>query len=193
MRISFRPLRLSVILSFLFAAMISLAQASDQASTMTHDGIMVMDGWARASATKQAKAGAAYFMVHNHGKHADTLVGAESAVAKTVEIHTHTQENGVMRMGPAGDVDIPVDGMLTFKPGGLHVMLIGLHKPLIEGEGFEITLQFEKAGAKTIPVTIKSVAAKSGGEDHSGHDHSGHDHSGHDHSSHKHSSHKHSD
>lgn len=132
---------------------------------VTVGDLTVEPGWARASATPVARAGAAFFVIHNKGGN-DTLVGADSGVAGKTEVHTHKHENGVMKMMPAGDVAVPAGGMVAMKPGGLHVMLMGLNAPLKEGEHFEVTLKFAKAGEVTVPVTIMGIAAKGPGNGH---------------------------
>lgn len=126
--------------------------------------------WARASATKQAKAGGAFMTIHNLGDSEDKLLSASSDVAKRVEIHTHKMdENGVMKMGEVPFVSVPAQGMARLKPGSYHVMFMGLKKPFVEGEKFDLTLQFEKAGETTVSVKVESVgygADKAGDMDH---------------------------
>lgn len=146
------------------------AQAMDP---VTSGDLTIEPGWARASATPHAKAGAAFFVIHNTGGSDDVLVGAASGVSGKTEVHTHKHENGVMKMMPAGDVTVPAGGMVMMKPGDLHVMLMGLHSPLKEGEHFQVQLNFANAGEVTVPVTIMGVAAK--GPKHDGHG-NGHGH-----------------
>ena len=148
------------------------AQAMDP---VTKDDLTIEPGWARASATPKAKAGAAFFVIHNKGGSDDVLIGANSDVGGKTEVHTHKHENGVMKMMPAGDVVVPAGGMAMMKPGGLHIMLMALHGPLKEGEPFMVTLTFKKAGDVTVPVMTMGVAAKGPKGGH-GHNH-GHNHS----------------
>ncbi|WP_259781204.1 copper chaperone PCu(A)C [Aestuariispira ectoiniformans] len=114
--------------------------------------------WARASATAQAKAGGAFMTIHNMGKADDKLVSASSDVAKRVELHTHKMDaNGVMKMGQVPFVPVPAEGMAELKPGSYHVMFMGLKKPFVEGENFDLTLHFEKSGDTTVSVKVESV------------------------------------
>ena len=72
--------------------------------------------------------------------------------------------NGTMQMRElAGGLPIPADGTAVLKPGSYHVMLIGLKKPLKEGETFPLTLTFEKAGKITVDVPVKAMGATQGG------------------------------
>lgn len=128
--------------------------------------VKVENAWARAT-PGLAKNGGAYFTAMNGGKTADRIVGVSSDVSARTELHTHLNENGVMRMRHVKDgVEVPAGGMVTFKPGGLHIMFIGLHKPLKQGTRFPVTLMFEKAGKQTFDIEVKSVGAMNGGMKH---------------------------
>jgi hypothetical protein len=97
---------------------------------------------------------AAYMVIRNTGSAPDKLIAARSDVAKTVEIHTVIEENGMMQMRPVeGGIEIPAGGEVELKPGGYHVMLIGLTRDMNAGETVQITLQFETAGE--IPITAE--------------------------------------
>jgi hypothetical protein len=62
-------------------------------------------------------------------------------------------------MRPVAALDIPAGQPVTLKPGGEHIMLIGLQHPLREGQTFPLTLNFEKAGARTVTVAIEKAGA----------------------------------
>ncbi|MCS6842487.1 MAG: copper chaperone PCu(A)C [Roseiflexus sp.] len=97
---------------------------------------------------------AAYMVIRNTGSQPDKLIAASSDVAKTVELHTVVEEGGVMRMRQVeGGIEIPANGEVVLKPGGFHVMLIGLTRDLNVGDKVQLTLTFEKAGQ--IPVTAE--------------------------------------
>ena len=132
--------------------------------------VKVMDAWARATPGR-AKNGAVYIAIANDGKAQDRLVAVKGTAAKRIEIHTHLMANGVMRMRRVEGVDIPSGKSITFKPGGHHVMLIGLKTPLKKGTSFPLTLIFEKAGEVAATVKVLGVGAMGGG---SGHGHGGH-------------------
>lgn len=119
--------------------------------------IAVEAPFARASAGTAA-AGAAYMTLKSAENIADRLTAASSPVAEKVELHTHLMEGDVMRMRPVDSVEIPAGGTVELKPGGLHIMLIGLKAPLKEGESFPLTLSFAKAGTISVTVPVKSAA-----------------------------------
>jgi len=116
--------------------------------------VMVMDAYARV-ASKVAKSGAAFMMIHNHSDQDDRLIAAASDVAKRVELHTHIEEDGVMKMTKLDDgMIIPADGMHALKRGGDHVMFMGLTRSLEHGDMFELTLTFEHAGDVTLTIPV---------------------------------------
>jgi hypothetical protein len=120
-------------------------------------GVTIKEPYARSS-PMAAETGAAFMTITNNGSAADKLVSASSPAAKTVELHETVDENGVMKMvhHPEG-WEIPAGGSLELKPGGKHIMLIGLNAPLEAGKTIQITLNFEKAGAKTIEIPVKAM------------------------------------
>ncbi|WP_051908299.1 copper chaperone PCu(A)C [Candidatus Odyssella acanthamoebae] len=91
-------------------------------------------------------------------KATDTLLSAECSACETVELHDHINDNGIMRMRPVANI-IVKDGEVNFKPGGLHVMLMGLKHELKEGEILKIRLNFEKAGPIDIDYTVQNPVA----------------------------------
>jgi 23S rRNA (adenine2503-C2)-methyltransferase len=120
-------------------------------------GVTVENPFARPSAGATG-AGTAYLTIRNPGA-ADRLLSAQSPVAGRVELHDHIREGDVMKMRKVDAIPVPANGMAELKPGGLHVMLMGLHQPLKTGDSFALTLTFEKAGAVTIQVPVKDMSA----------------------------------
>lgn len=121
--------------------------------------------WARATAPG-ARHGGVFMQLKNDGRQADRLLKSSAAIARQTELHTHTLAGGVARMTEVKAIEIPAGTTTELKPGGLHVMLIELARPLDAGEQFPLTLDFEKAGRQTVTVTIRGFATGSG------HDHS---------------------
>ena len=154
-------LEIAVALLLTIGAVLSLAVAA-----MASD-VMVMDAYARASATPAAKAGAVYLTIMNHGNEPDRLIGISSEIARAAQIHETTEEDGVASMQPVDELEIAAHSEQALAPGGLHVMLFDLRKPLKEGSHFKITLQFERNGSVVVDVPVGGVAADSA--DHTGH------------------------
>jgi periplasmic copper chaperone A len=117
----------------------------------------VNNAWAGATPGK-SEIGAAYLTIQSPT--ADRLVSASSPVAKKAELHTMSMQGMVMKMRPITGLDIPAGQPVTLKPGGEHIMLMGLNQPLHEGQSFPLTLDFEKAGPRTVTVTVEKAGAK---------------------------------
>ena len=149
------------------AAIVMTASSLLFSAAYAADGPMIMEAWARPSIGSTGNS-AAYMKVMNHGDAADRLVDAKSDVARKTELHTHIMEDNIARMRRVeGGVEVPAKGNVEFKPGGLHVMLIGLKSKLAEGDSFPLTLVFEKKGEVVVDVKVQKSAGKSNG----GHDH----------------------
>jgi copper(I)-binding protein len=159
-------LPLTIVLLFTVAA---AAQPGAQA-------IQVTTPWSRAL-PPVSQNGAAYVTLMNSGHHADKLVGASSPVAQRAELHTHTMEGGIMKMRPLTSVELPPGKEVEFKPGGLHVMLIGLKQPLKQGDRFPLTLRFANTPPITVEVVVQAADARGSGMQHEhaeGHAHEHH-------------------
>ena len=129
----------------------------------------VADVWVRPTVQGQASGGG-YLRIDNKEGTADRLLGASAEVSASVELHSMTMEGDVMRMRRVEAIDVPAGGSVELKPGGLHLMFIGLKGPLKVGSSFPLTLRFERAGEVK---TEAKVAPRSHDHDHGagGHKH----------------------
>ncbi len=113
--------------------------------------------WSRAT-PPGAKVAGGYFTITNNGGEADRLVSVTSDISDKAEVHEMTVKDGVMTMRPVeGGVEIPAGGKVELKPGGYHLMLMGLKQPAKEGESFPATLTFEKAGSVTVEFQVEGI------------------------------------
>jgi periplasmic copper chaperone A len=119
-------------------------------------GIQVEKAWARAA---PGSAGVAYFAISNSDLAADRLTGASTPVAAAAEMHVMVMDGAVMQMRPVDAVDVRPGERVEFKPGGLHLMLLGLKNPLKQGDRFPLTLEFEKAGKIEVEVLVLPIGA----------------------------------
>jgi periplasmic copper chaperone A len=142
-------------MSFKFLALAASLVVASAALAQTNQ-LDVSNAWARATPGK-AENGAAYLTIQSPTP--DRLLTVSSPVAKKAELHTMSMEGMVMKMRPLAGVDIPAGQPVTLKPGGEHVMLLGLDTPLREGQSFPLTLTFEKAGTRTVTVAIVKPGA----------------------------------
>ena len=102
-----------------------------------------------------SKYGVAYFNIKNSGTSADNLLKVQipKDIADSASLHDVVHDGDIVRMRELIDgKTIPANSVVEFKPGGSHVMLEGLKKPIKLGDKFTIELIFKKAGS--IPVEI---------------------------------------
>lgn len=155
-----------------FASVATFALAPIGASAQMSGPIMVSDAWSRPAV--QGTTGAGFMTLMNHGKTPQALVKVESPLARKVEIHRSAMTGGVMTMTAQSKVDIPPAGMVTFAPGGYHLMFMGLAKALKAGDKLPATLTF--TGGRKVKVDFAVGAGAPGGAagamdhmDHTGH------------------------
>ena len=126
-------------------------------------GLKISAAWARAT-PKGAPVGGGYLTITNDGTAADRLVGGSSDLAAHFEVHNMTMENGVMKMRPVdAGIEIKPGQTVELKPGGFHVMFVGLKKPFVQGDHIKATLKFEKAGDVPVDFTVEGIGAQTGG------------------------------
>ncbi len=100
--------------------------------------------------------GVVYLTIFNKGGAADRLTAIQTEVAEVVEFHETRKDGDMMTMQRVdGAIEIPADGQVTFKPGGLHIMLIGLKQSLNPGDRFEMSLEFEQSGEVKVESEVR--------------------------------------
>jgi copper(I)-binding protein len=110
-------------------------------------GVRVNGVWSRAT-PPGSTVGVVYARIT--AAQADALLSITTPAADRVEIHLSSNEGGIMKMRPATSVTLPAGKPVQLEPGGLHVMLIGLHAPLQAGTSFALTLRFRSAAPLTV-------------------------------------------
>lgn len=137
------------------------------------DVLMISDPFVRAVPPGQ-KNSASFMTINNPSDQDFSVVKASSSVADVVELHTHTKVDGVMQMRQVPQIDVKAKQTTALKPGGLHVMLIGLKQDLKEGEQVTVELTFNDDSTQSITMPVKMIAMKmKHGKEHS-HDMSAH-------------------
>ncbi len=135
----------------------------DFVSAQQTAGMEITKVWSR-STPPMAKNGAVYFTIMNNGP-TDKLIGVSASIAKRTTLHMTKMssmgkkgmgmDSGVMRMQGLSHIVLPGNQPFIAKPGGHHIMLMGLKKPLKPGDSFDLKLIFEKAGIKTVSVAVQ--------------------------------------
>ena len=148
----------------------ALAFACLAASSAWGQEVTVSKAWVRGSVAGQNATGAFMEIVASQES---SLVGAASPVAKSVEIHESAMEGDVMKMRAVKRVALPAGKTVEFKPGAYHIMLVGLAKPLQQGETvpIELTLQGKDQKRSTLKVNaeVRGLGAAAATEGHAHH------------------------
>jgi len=121
-------------------------------STAAYADVVVSDAWARATVPGQ-EVGAAYMTLKSDKPAKLTAISA--SVADSVEIHEMSMKNGVMKMRMQEVLDLPAGKVVKLEPGGFHLMLIDLKKPLKAGENIEVALSLKDSKGKTSIQKVK--------------------------------------
>jgi len=139
--------------SFMLVVALIAFTAPAIASDYMQGDMHIMQPWSRPLPAVSTN-GAAYMTLMNTGGTADKLIAVSTPAAKKAEIHNHFMEGGLMKMRPVGALEIAPGTPTVLQPGGLHVMLMGLTAPLVAGESFPLTLEFERAGKVEVMIMI---------------------------------------
>jgi len=139
-------------------AAVLLFGAAALAESYSAGGLQIGNPWARAT-PKGATIGAGYLTITNKGKDTDRLVGGSAEPAERIEVHTTVVEKGVAKMRQVSALEIKPGQIIELKPGGMHVMFLGLKQPLQRGKKVKGTLVFEKAGSVDVEFTVQAAGA----------------------------------
>jgi periplasmic copper chaperone A len=128
---------------------LTLAAAAAQAQ------VAVELPWARPTVPGQ-QGGGGFLVLRNSGPNADRLLSGSTPLAERFELHTMAMKGDVMEMRQVDAIELPAGKTVALKPGGLHVMFIGLKQPLAIGSKVPVTLKFEKAGEVKVEFDVMS-------------------------------------
>lgn len=125
------------------------------------NGIVIEDAFARAR-PGSAKMGGAFLKITNTNDDDDMVLSVSADIAKRTELHTHLMKDGVMRMTKVDSILVPAGQSVMFKPGGYHVMMMGLTSEMAKGSHFTVTLSFKNAGDIEVMVPVMAAGAMGG-------------------------------
>jgi copper(I)-binding protein len=117
------------------------------------DNVTVQDPYVRL-APPNAPATGAFMVIKNNGEKDVKVLKADNPASRVTELHTHLNENGVMKMRPVPGIDVKAKGQAVLQPGGLHVMMIDLKAPMKEGDMVPITLTFDDGSSKRVDAKV---------------------------------------
>ncbi len=151
-------MRTSLVSLIIAAAMLASSPLAP-AAEFNQGGIKISQPWTRAT-PGAVKVGGAYMTITNTGLQPDRLLGGSTPIADVVEIHEMAMSGNVMKMRrlPRG-LEIGPGKTVKLKPGGYHVMLIGLKQPIKQGDPVKGTLRFERAGPVAIEFQVAPIGA----------------------------------
>jgi periplasmic copper chaperone A len=155
----------AVLRAGLVGAAVFLIGGIAAAETYSAGGLQIVGPWARAT-PKGSTVSAGYLTITNKGQETDRLIGGSLLSASRFEVHTTVTENGVARMRQVTSLEIKPGETVELKPGGMHVMFMGLKQPMTSGQTIQGTLVFEKAGTVAIEFAVQPPGAPAGGHKH---------------------------
>ena len=150
-------MKLNLIIS---TAALTLASAFVHAHSFKLGAIDIGHPYARPTVAGQPMGGG-YLSLDNQGRD-DKLVSATAAVSASVELHSMSMEGDVMRMRQVDAIALPTGKLVELKPGGYHLMFVGLKAPLKAGDKFPMKLKFQNAGE--VEVTVNVEVPKAAGD-----------------------------
>lgn len=146
--------KLIAIFAVLFATVSITGCAPEATNELPKTGIIIEDAWVRASEYSAEAGGMTgiFAKITNNGDKTITLVGGSTDAAMMVQ--THEVVDGMMQEKKGG-IEIHVGQTVTLQPGGLHIMLMNLTKPIVVGDKIDFTFKFDKADSQTFTLTAK--------------------------------------
>ncbi|WP_299879955.1 copper chaperone PCu(A)C [uncultured Cocleimonas sp.] len=123
------------------------------------DSISIVDPYIRAMPPGQ-KVTAMFMNMENSSSALQDLVSVDTTASDHAELHEHKMIDGMMKMGQVEKISVEANGTAALKPGGYHIMLIGLKKDLQPGEMVDIELTFKDGSTKTVKTEVKKIAVE---------------------------------
>jgi hypothetical protein len=121
--------------------------------------IVVVDPYVRMVPQGVPTTGA-FMLIKNTGNTDRKLLRVDSSAAKTVELHSHINDNGVMKMRQVRELEIKAKGQTELKPGSYHVMMIDLRQALQEGEKVPLTLSFDDGSSEKVEAVVRNPVSQ---------------------------------
>lgn len=142
-------------MKFIAASLVMVGAVLAQAQEAKVGNIKIEGAYTRSTVPGQKAAGG-FMKIIDQGA-ADQLISASSPVADEVQLHMMSMEDNVMKMRQVKAIDIPANGSVELKPGGLHIMFMGIKEPLAAGGSVPVKLKFAKAGEVEIKLPVNAM------------------------------------
>jgi len=147
-----------LVLEILAATALTLGSILALTPGVLANDVVVKGAFARASAVSTAKAGVVYMTLSNQAAMPDKLLQVTTESAASAGVHEIAEKDGMATMRPVEALDIPAGGSVELKPGGFHIMLMGLKAPMKKGDRLTLHLKFEHAGLIDVMAQVGGVA-----------------------------------
>ncbi len=121
--------------------------------------VVVRDAWVREAAAGRAVTGA-FMILENKSSTARSLVRGTASVGDTLELHEMKRTDGMMSMAPVQRIEVPANGETALRPGGYHLMLFGLKKPLVANDTIQLILTFDDGSTTQVAATVRSMQGR---------------------------------
>lgn len=148
-------IRTALLFLLALSAPIAIAGGDNNAAALPAAGIVVSGAWVRA-VPPVSKNSAGYLVIDNRSERDDALIGARVANARVTELHEMVRDGDSMTMRRHDEIAVPAGGKATLAPGGLHLMLIDLQRPLQVGEKLDGVLLFRHAGEMKVVLEVRA-------------------------------------
>jgi hypothetical protein len=154
-----RSARLKQCIRTIVGALMLTASAAAFAQEFKKGDLVVDHARTRATAGGQ-KVAAGYLELRNRGKEADRIIGASTPAAERIELHVVLMEGQVMKMREVKSFEVPAGGKIEFRPGGPHLMIMGIKRAFKKDERIPVMLRFENAGEVAIELAVEAIDAR---------------------------------
>lgn len=141
------------LITLLAAGVLAAAAHAHQYSV---GSLVIGHPWSRPTVSGMPT-GVAYLSITNRGPRQDTLIGASTPAAERVEFHRTSFESGMAHMRPVGSLVVAPNSIIKAEPGGIHLMLVDLKAPLVEGTTVPLVLYFQSAGEITVQLKVEPL------------------------------------
>jgi copper(I)-binding protein len=135
---------------------VSLVVTPDKDYAGKQSSIIVSDAYIREMPPGQTIS-ASFMMLENNSDTDVSLYKVNSDIAKQIELHKHTEVDGIMEMRRVKKITIPAKGEIVLKPGGYHMMLFGIKKGMKSGDSVELKLSFDNDTEQTVKVVVMDI------------------------------------
>ena len=136
--------------------LLAIAMLPVRAMPAQATSVKVTDAWVREMAAGRTVT-AVFLELTNAGAAERRLVRGATTAADTLELHEMKRDGGMMRMSPVPQISIPAGETVSLRPGGLHLMLFGVKRPLAAGDTIRVTLTFDDGSTLEVPAAVRAM------------------------------------